>query len=83
VLDRLLRQPGGLQGIGGVVEEGLEAKQLAASDLKENPDWLFERDAAPPAVERTWPSAATQSPASRQSSIAIVHSSNCSSISRR
>ena len=47
----LLRQLGGFQSIGGVVKEGFEAKQLAASDLKKNPNLLIEHDAAPPAVE--------------------------------
>src|SRR5215203_6295687 len=49
--ERLLPKPGGFEGFGWLVKEGLEAKQLAVSDLKEDPHWLIERDAAPPAVE--------------------------------
>ena len=48
---RLLRKPGGLQCLGGLVDEGLEAQKLALADLKEDPDRLIERNPAPPPAE--------------------------------
>jgi hypothetical protein len=53
---RLLPHPGGVEGFGRLVREGLETKVLAVSDLKENPNWLIERHPAPPAIAQHYDS---------------------------
>jgi hypothetical protein len=47
----LLRQPGGFEGVGGVIDERLKAIELTISHLKEPTNRLIERDPALSAME--------------------------------
>jgi hypothetical protein len=50
-LGRATPTAGSLQRLGGLVEKGLEAKELTLANLKENSDRLIELNPAPPAAE--------------------------------